>query len=109
MFSFAVPEPIFVVKAYNEWDDELIGFIAHGWVLADGNIACEMCRMATWYVLDDGILFYRGLDDIFLQCLTQIESFYAMKRLIKVHVVNTKEADICINFFCELDIIAFDS
>ena len=41
--------------------------------------ARDVRRVATRHVLEDGILFRLGLDNILLRCLTKEESFEVMK------------------------------
>lgn len=63
-------KPIFVAEAYNECYGEVIDFIVHGRVPSNRNKARKVHQMAAQYLLNDDILYHRGLDTILFQCLT---------------------------------------
>lgn len=67
-----------VIEKYA-WYEPIVDFLARGRLSFHKDKARNARRVAVSYIIQDGVLYQRGLDGILLQCLTQSESLRAMK------------------------------
>lgn len=92
------PKTTFVLEVYSDWYGHIVNFLAHSRLPKDCHKARDVHRVAIWHVLEDGILFRRGLDCVLLWCLIKKESLKPRRKHIKVLVESTKMVVVYINF-----------